>query len=197
MKNGASFRGSAIVMAATATLGTWFLSSHVAYSMDGETSALDTVSQSRYTDHDTAVRYGGVGNYIPRDGQMVQEKTAGHETLKEVRSHAKVLFPTNSAHLTLEGQGEILRISRLLVSDRHKQVEINGFADARGTHPYNMDLSRARAATIVQSLSKDGVLDSQMVLQSFGESQPIASNRTAEGRAENRRAEIEFGDDAG
>jgi OOP family OmpA-OmpF porin len=59
-----------------------------------------------------------------------------------------------------------------------------------GTDQYNQNLSERRAAAVNAYLTKRGVDSSRITTKGFGESKPIADNKTAEGRAKNRRVEI-------
>lgn len=71
------------------------------------------------------------------------------------------------------------------------QVDVSGHTDAMGTQAYNLSLSERRAAAVRQYLAGQGIDAQRVNLFSFGESRPIATNDTEEGRALNRRAEIQ------
>jgi OOP family OmpA-OmpF porin len=71
------------------------------------------------------------------------------------------------------------------------QVSIEGHTDSIGTDKYNQALSERRAAAVRAYLLKQGVVDSQRIKSvGYGESRPIADNKTKKGRFENRRVEI-------
>jgi OOP family OmpA-OmpF porin len=67
---------------------------------------------------------------------------------------------------------------------------VEGYTDAIGSASYNMDLSRRRAQAVVDYLVSKGIDKSNLQVVPYGESNPIATNRTQEGRAMNRRVEI-------
>ena len=68
---------------------------------------------------------------------------------------------------------------------------INGHTDSVGTESYNLGLSKRRAEAVASHLQSQGVnVDGRFSINGYGESQPVASNDTAEGRAQNRRVEI-------
>jgi outer membrane protein OmpA-like peptidoglycan-associated protein len=69
-------------------------------------------------------------------------------------------------------------------------VNVNGYCDAVGSVGYNLRLSRERAAAVVQYLSEHGVAASRLVAHGYGKTNFVASNDTAEGRAQNRRDEL-------
>jgi outer membrane protein OmpA-like peptidoglycan-associated protein len=70
------------------------------------------------------------------------------------------------------------------------RVSVEGHTDAVGTDAYNQDLSERRARSVADYLVSRGVPASQLSSQGFGETTPIATNDTAEGRALNRRVEL-------
>ena len=69
-------------------------------------------------------------------------------------------------------------------------VEVGGHTDSRGGDAYNMDLSQRRAETVINYLISKGVPADRLVAKGYGESQPISSNDTDEGRFQNRRVEL-------
>ena len=78
-----------------------------------------------------------------------------------------------------------------------KLVRVEGHTDNRGTATYNLDLSRRRAAAVLEYLVQHGVSRKRLVSAGYGFERPIADNATALGRAKNRRVEFRvLGDDA-
>jgi OOP family OmpA-OmpF porin len=69
-------------------------------------------------------------------------------------------------------------------------IQVTGYTDSVGTEEYNRDLSMRRAQAAKDYLVSNGVAENRIVLSGMGESNPIASNDTAEGRAMNRRVEV-------
>ncbi|HVM98541.1 MAG TPA: OmpA family protein, partial [Candidatus Acidoferrales bacterium] len=69
-------------------------------------------------------------------------------------------------------------------------VIVEGHTDSKGTEEYNQHLSVRRAVAVRDELQRIGVAGLRMVVRGRGESQPIASNDTESGRAENRRVEL-------
>ena len=69
-------------------------------------------------------------------------------------------------------------------------IYVDGYTDAIGTYKYNMGLSRRRAASVVAYLEDKGIPASQLIPRGFGKNHPVATNSTAEGRAQNRRVEL-------
>jgi OOP family OmpA-OmpF porin len=71
-----------------------------------------------------------------------------------------------------------------------RTVSVEGHTDAVGTDAYNQGLSERRANSVLDYLAGKGVSSSRLSAKGFGESSPIATNETGEGRALNRRVEL-------
>ena len=105
-----------------------------------------------------------------------------------------VLFPPASADLTAKGKQAVRDVAgRLGTGD--ERVEVQGHTDDRalkggGRYPTNWELAGARAASVVRVLEEAGVDPKRLSAVSFGQSRPLVSNDTPEGRAQNRRIEV-------
>jgi outer membrane protein OmpA-like peptidoglycan-associated protein len=71
-----------------------------------------------------------------------------------------------------------------------RKIVVEGYTDSTGTDAVNIPLSEARASEVRAYLISRGVPDQNIVAKGFGDARPIASNKTPEGRASNRRVEI-------
>jgi len=101
-----------------------------------------------------------------------------------------VTFLPSRATLTPEAR-EILRdVAAQLVENPQYKVQVSGHTDIRGTRARNLRLSLARARTVETFLEANGVPPTQVTAKGFGPDVPIASNKTAAGRAKNRRVEL-------
>ena len=69
-------------------------------------------------------------------------------------------------------------------------VNVNGYCDAIGSVRYNLRLSERRANAVVSYLADHGVAEGRMSPHGYGKTNFVASNKTAEGRAQNRRVEL-------
>jgi len=102
-----------------------------------------------------------------------------------------IYFNTGRAILKPESFPILDSIAILLKENPDVVVEIQGHTDSRGSESYNLKLSQERAETVKNYLVKyHGIPPEMLIAKGYGESKPIASNETEEGRAKNRRVEF-------
>ncbi len=101
-----------------------------------------------------------------------------------------IYFDFNKTTLKSESFVELNKVVNFLNDNPTLQIEISGHTDAVGTDKYNEDLSQGRAESVVQYLIENGIGTNRLVAKGYGESKPIATNETDEGRAQNRRVEF-------
>jgi iron complex outermembrane recepter protein len=103
-----------------------------------------------------------------------------------------ILFKTGSTVLTTSSYGALNAIAESLGQNTDLQLTIEGHTDNTGSDAANKALSLKRANTVKTYLVKRGVTASRITTEGYGESQPIADNKTAAGRAENRRVVLKL-----
>ncbi|MGN0003567.1 MAG: OmpA family protein [Sphingobacterium composti] len=101
-----------------------------------------------------------------------------------------VLFPSNSSYLTDKAKAELDKLTRILRTQSDKKIRVDGHTDATGEVNYNVWLSEKRAASVKKFLEDAGITASRITTKGLGPNNPIADNKTAEGRQKNRRVEI-------
>ena len=101
-----------------------------------------------------------------------------------------VNFELNSAKLTMNAETILNDVATTLTSSPGFNVELQGHTDSTGSDSYNMNLSQNRAKSVKNYLVGNGVDSGRLTATGYGEEQPVASNDTSEGRAENRRVEL-------
>lgn len=101
-----------------------------------------------------------------------------------------VNFEFNKSTLTPEAKSVLNDVAKGLTSQKDLTVEIAGHTDSKGTNAYNQKLSTSRASSVKTYLISQGVAPSQLVSKGYGEEQPVATNDTDAGRAQNRRVEF-------
>jgi len=101
-----------------------------------------------------------------------------------------ILFATDSATLRGDLTQELHAVAQNLLNYPGSTVEVIGHTDNVGDAGYNQDLSQRRANSVAAVLRANGVRAGRLVAYGRGEDQPVASNLSAAGRAQNRRVEI-------
>lgn len=101
-------------------------------------------------------------------------------------------FNTASAEILESSNYLVEKFSNFLKDNETYKVKIIGHTDSVGSDEYNMDLSMRRAASLKEALVKDGIEENRLETSGEGELNPLETNDTAEGRAVNRRLEVEL-----
>lgn len=149
-----------------------------------------------------ALAGAGVGHYMDRQKAELNDKLAqqqaanqlsitsiGNNTL-QVGVASDASFAVDSANLSPQAQNTFNTIANVLKDYDKTAIHVVGFTDSTGSAEHNLALSQARAQAVASFLESRGV-DSQRVLTwARGETQPVASNETEAGRAQNRRVAI-------
>jgi outer membrane protein OmpA-like peptidoglycan-associated protein len=106
-----------------------------------------------------------------------------------------VLFDVNSANLSDKAKADLKAFAEQSKKYRGYLIQVAGYADAQGSASRNQALSDRRAAAVVQYLQQDADVALSRVLTpiAMGTANPVASNETAQGRAENRRVTVRLG----
>jgi OOP family OmpA-OmpF porin len=99
-------------------------------------------------------------------------------------------FDFDKATLRPTGKAKLDENVKTLMAYPDINVDIRGYTDSIGTQKYNLGLSKRRAETVKKYMESKGIAADRMKAQWFGKKDPIASNKTAAGRAQNRRVEI-------
>jgi outer membrane protein OmpA-like peptidoglycan-associated protein len=125
-------------------------------------------------------------------GQVVDEK--GCPRLFEGTARMVILegvtFTSGKSELTDEARTILTDVAQSLVANPEVRVEIAGHTDNTGGRKTNMRISQARADAVEDFLEANGVAPDRITAKGYGPDKPVASNRTAEGRAQNRRVEL-------
>jgi OmpA-OmpF porin, OOP family len=101
-----------------------------------------------------------------------------------------VFFETASATLKSDSKYELDKLVQFLLQNPDIRIQINGHTDNVGTSAYNNQLSEMRALEVLNYLVEKGISKNRLASKGFGQDQPIATNETEEGRAQNRRTEF-------
>lgn len=121
----------------------------------------------------------GTGVEVQREGDVIQLIMPGNIT-----------FATDSAEIASSFYGPLNNLAGSFREYQQNSIEIVGHTDSTGTHAYNMGLSQRRAQSVASYLQAQGIDPARLSTRGMGPDQPLASNATAEGRAQNRRVEV-------
>ena len=149
------------------------------------------------------------GTYDALVAELKNELSSGQVQIEQLREGGvrvnlaqEILFSTGSAKLDDQGVDVLKRVSVELAKVPHR-IEVEGHTDDRDirgklaeTYPTNWELAGARAARVVRLFEESGVEGDRLVAASLGETKPVASNRSDQGRARNRRIEVRLLPDA-
>ena len=103
-----------------------------------------------------------------------------------------ITFKTNSENINASFY-EVLNSVAIVLNEYSKTtIDVIGHTDSVGAESYNQELSERRARSVAEYLAGQNVLTTRLLIEGRGETQPIASNSTPEGRASNRRVTIQI-----
>ena len=126
-------------------------------------------------------------NKIPEQGEEKEEDEVVYNQPVILKN---VFFETGSAELKSTSMDELNKLHELLIKNPAIKIQINGHTDDVGPEDSNQSLSLNRAKAVYSFLIEKGIAGSRLKYQGFGESQPIDTNETDEGRKNNRRTEF-------
>lgn len=113
---------------------------------------------------------------------------------KELNEKGKAIlhinFDIDKATLKSDGEQAVAEIVKTLQTDKNLKIAIHGYTDNVGNESHNLELSKARANTVLKTITEAGVEKSRLTADGFGSQNPIADNSTEEGKSQNRRVEL-------
>jgi outer membrane protein OmpA-like peptidoglycan-associated protein len=139
----------------------------------------------------------GIGAYMDRQEEQLRESMRGTGVDVERRGDdivlnmpSSVTFGFDSYELTMPARNALNDVANVLTQYTDTRVNIAGHTDSTGSESYNQRLSERRAESVGNYLTEAGVARNRLYMTGYGPSQPVATNATEEGRAQNRRVEI-------
>ena len=144
-----------------------------------------------------------VDTYSALNQKLTSELGADQAQITQLQNQLKVtlvnevLFAEGGWTLNAKGEAALAKIAPTLAALKGQQIVVEGYTDnvpigpeLKARFPSNLELSSARADAVVRFLVSRGVPQNIISAQGSGESRPVASNDTPQGRAKNRRVEI-------
>ena len=139
---------------------------------------------------------GVIGNKMDKQANDIKNALPGAEVervgegIKITLSENMVNFAFNSAELTSSAKTNLDKLATVLINNPDTNLNIYGHTDNKGTAQVNQKISENRANSVKNYLISKGIASSRMITMGRGFSEPIASNDTDAGRAQNRRVEF-------
>jgi len=136
-----------------------------------------------------------IGHYMDKQAEEIERDIEGARVERvgegiKITFSSGILFDIDKAALRAEAKENLSKLAKILKKYPDTNILIEGHTDATGSEEHNLELSRARAQAVANYLAGLGVDATRFTIMGYGESQPIASNETPEGRQANRRVEI-------
>ncbi|MFD1105944.1 OmpA family protein [Sphingobium olei] len=146
-----------------------------------------------------AVAGAGIGAYMDAQERKLREETAGTgvDVIRDgdnllLRMPSGITFAYDKADVQPQFQPTLNDVASVLSQYPKTYIDVYGHTDSDGSDAYNQTLSERRAQSVADYLVGKGVQSARIATRGFGETQPIASNATEEGKAANRRVEIKI-----
>lgn len=139
----------------------------------------------------------GVGAYMDYQEHLLRQKLANTNVdvqrdgnqIKLVMPE-NVTFATNSSELNSSATSSLNSVAEVLAKYVDTNISVAGYTDSTGNDSINIPLSQRRAQSVSSYLTARGVASNRISAMGYGAANPIASNTTAQGKAQNRRVEI-------
>lgn len=139
----------------------------------------------------------GVGAYMDAQEEELREQLAGTGVQVERNGDelelimpGNVTFPTNAFTVREEFQPVLDSVAEILYKYTDTRLRVTGHTDSTGSADYNYNLSERRARSVANYLATQGIDQDRLITQGMGPDEPVASNESEDGRAENRRVEL-------
>lgn len=138
-----------------------------------------------------------IGNKMDKQAQEIENEIPGAQVERvdngivvTFDEGSGVYFDTNKSNINTASQTALNKLIGVFKEYPDTNILVVGHTDSQGAAEYNMTLSEKRATSVTNYLSGNGIVQTRLTTNWFGETQPLHDNATAEGRAKNRRVNI-------
>lgn len=137
---------------------------------------------------------GVVGNRLDKQAKELEKVAETKRTEQGIVTKLKsdILFDTGKADLKPAAKTNITKLAEILKKYPENVITVKGYTDSQGSDDLNKTLSEKRAGAVKEYLAKGGVPGETLSTVGMGKENPVADNTSADGRAKNRRVEIEI-----
>ena len=144
-----------------------------------------------------ALAGGGVGYYMDKQEEKLrmQLQATGVSVTRNgdniiLNMPGNITFATDSSNISADFYSVLDSVALVINEFEKTYIDIYGYTDSTGSEAYNQTLSEKRASSVARYLESQQVVSQRIVTRGMGESNPVATNDTPEGRSLNRRVEI-------
>jgi outer membrane protein OmpA-like peptidoglycan-associated protein len=136
-----------------------------------------------------------IGNYMDKQAAEMQRDLEGAKVERvgegiKITFDSGLLFDVDKAALKPQSRENLQKLAAILQKYEDTNILLEGHTDNTGSDEHNLNLSRLRAQAVANFLAGLKVNPARFTIMGYGESQPIATNDTAEGRQMNRRVDL-------
>ncbi|MGB5555645.1 MAG: OmpA family protein [Flavobacteriaceae bacterium] len=140
---------------------------------------------------------GYIGDRMDKQAQKIEEEIPGAQVTRVgeginvvFNQDAGVYFDTNKSNVKGAAITTLDKMANILKEYPQTNILVVGHTDSAGPDDYNLQLSQQRAESVTNYLVSHGIDKGRLTTEWYGETQPVADNATAEGKAKNRRVEM-------
>ncbi|WP_026302544.1 OmpA family protein [Psychroflexus tropicus] len=138
-----------------------------------------------------------IGNRMDKQAKEIEEEIPGAEVTRvgeginvTFDENSGVYFATNKSNINGKSEISLLKLINIFQKYPKTNIIVEGHTDSTGSDAYNMNLSKDRAQSVTDYLTANGIDNSRIETNWYGEEQPKYDNSTPEGRSKNRRVEL-------
>jgi len=136
-----------------------------------------------------------IGHYMDKQAEEMERDLEGAKVERvgegiKITFDSGLLFDTNKAELKQASRNNLTNLAVILNKYPDTNILLEGHADSDGPEEWNLELSKLRAQSVANYLAGQKVMEPRFTTMGYGESQPVASNETEQGKAANRRVEV-------
>ncbi|KAA1164692.1 OmpA family protein [Pseudoalteromonas fuliginea] len=146
-----------------------------------------------------ALAGAAVGDYMDKQEEAFRDELAGSgvEVVREgdnlrLVMPSNITFATDQSYISSGFNDTLNAIAKVMNKYEKTYLSVEGHTDSTGKDSYNMNLSRERAQSVKDYLVNQQIMAARVSTKGYGETSPIATNESANGRAQNRRVEIQI-----
>lgn len=165
------------------------------WKVDATGCPIDTDKDGLYNEEDDCPTLAGPkeNKGCPvKEVEKQKEITLDQVEIQDIKA-TPIHFLSDKSYVTDYSKGILDKLIKILNGNKDYRVNIFGYADSQGSDGYNIQLSQDRIESTIKYLESKGISSDRIIHQkAFGEAKPIASNKTPEGRLQNRRVEFEI-----